>query len=335
MLLFLVERLECNVAVTYVTDNLNVFETFHKGEEAALKSTNCDLFKLIFQLLKTRGISVTVRWMPSHLKPSDPRPAGVTEVDIIGNNFADVKAGVAAKRLMVPLNVSTPCLYYYSLVRRIQKRLIDIVTHLPHRVKTPRPKPIPHIRESLEDISRTSQHVVIFNAIRVTCIVCMCSLPVKSNTTKLWLGTSCNPVKQSNGVPVKLHNCIIQIGYISTHLSRDLHVLGGTIFCNKCGSHANNKIVNLGGVCCPATYGKAQLRAIRSGKIPKSFTTCNRYSIAHPGTALLVDPLDDPALTNFRQQFEAIRALGSSPQVLTPAKRPRAPSHSVDSDSSD
>ena len=42
--------------------------------------------------------------MPSHLKPYDVRPPGVSHLDIAGNNFADVEAGKAAKTFCVELN---------------------------------------------------------------------------------------------------------------------------------------------------------------------------------------------------------------------------------------
>ena len=48
VLLYLVERLEPFAHVTYVTDNQKMSETYNKGKGAALKSTNCDLFKDIF-----------------------------------------------------------------------------------------------------------------------------------------------------------------------------------------------------------------------------------------------------------------------------------------------
>ncbi len=56
----------------------------------------------------------------------------MSEIDIKGNRQADILAGIAAKRVCVPLNVSAPVLYYTSLVKRIQNRLATIVINLPH-----------------------------------------------------------------------------------------------------------------------------------------------------------------------------------------------------------
>ncbi len=102
--------------VTYVTDNLNLYETFNKGPQASAVSANADLyFKLLHIAIETL-INITVRWMPSHLTPTADIPAYVTPHDLKGNAFADKHAGLMAKEVCVPLNVSAPILYYYNLI---------------------------------------------------------------------------------------------------------------------------------------------------------------------------------------------------------------------------
>ena len=119
-LLYLVERLEPFANVTYVTDNEKVSEIYNNGKEAALKSTNCDLFKDIFRLIECNFLKIQVRWMPSHLDDEDERLEGVSLIDIKGNRHADVQAGKAAHYHAVPVNVSSTHIYYYSLTRKIQ-----------------------------------------------------------------------------------------------------------------------------------------------------------------------------------------------------------------------
>ena len=152
----MVERLEPYSDVTYVTDNQKVCETYQKGKETALKSTNCDLFKEVFHLIETHLLKIRVRWMPSHLKDDDERPRGVSLLDVKGNRHADDLAGKAARYHAVPVNVSsTHIYYYYSLTRKIQKILIDIITSLPHRTKLPKPpKPFcrPEVTASIADL---------------------------------------------------------------------------------------------------------------------------------------------------------------------------------------
>ena len=112
VLLYLAERLEPFSVITYVTDNQKVSDKFNEGRDAALQSTNCDLFKQLFNLIQAHNLSVTVRWMPCHLKPDDRRPEAVTEPDVIGNAFAEAQAGEAAKQHAVPVNGSSTHLYY-------------------------------------------------------------------------------------------------------------------------------------------------------------------------------------------------------------------------------
>ncbi len=74
-----------------------------------------------------KAIKLTVRWMPSHLLDNDPLPDGITRCDVLSNRHADHYAKIRAQRLQVPLNVSTPVIFYYSLVRKIQRRLVNII----------------------------------------------------------------------------------------------------------------------------------------------------------------------------------------------------------------
>ena len=73
--------------------------------EVANQSMNCDLYHDLFQLLYKKAIKLYVRWMRSHLKPTDKRPEGVFELDVLGSKHADDFANKAAKSVEVPLNV--------------------------------------------------------------------------------------------------------------------------------------------------------------------------------------------------------------------------------------
>ena len=65
-----------------------------------------------------KGIRLQVRWMPSHLRLDEPLPEGISASDIYGNSYADDLAGKAAASACVPLNVSSPYLYYTRLTKR-------------------------------------------------------------------------------------------------------------------------------------------------------------------------------------------------------------------------
>ena len=109
-------------------------------------------------------------------------------MDIIANNFADEQAGLAAKFHQVPLNVSSTYIYDYSLVRKIQRRLVDILVSLPHRPRQPKiSNPLPFCKESIEELMNKSMHVAFFQGERIACARCFDKLRVKGECTRSWL----------------------------------------------------------------------------------------------------------------------------------------------------
>ncbi len=94
--------------IHYVTDNLNLFNTFNKGPSAGMISSNADLYHTLFATTIDKAMQVTVTWMPSHLTPSEDRPAYVTDIDLKGNACADSKAGQMAKEVCVCPLMSVP-----------------------------------------------------------------------------------------------------------------------------------------------------------------------------------------------------------------------------------
>ena len=166
-LVVLVQNAPCMATLEYITDNKGLFVTFNKGPIAGARATNCDLYDDIFKVTIEKAITLSVRWMPSHIdeegKPKKKIPEGVvvSDLDIKGNRQADILAGIAAKRVCVPLNVSAPILYHMSLVRRIQNRLATILTCLPDRPfnKHKAPKAT---RDGMQELLLSTSHV-IFN----------------------------------------------------------------------------------------------------------------------------------------------------------------------------
>ena len=68
--------------VEYVTENEKLYETFQKGPKAGMKGANCDLFRELFKATIEKAHCFRIRWMPSHLNLTDPRPGGVSDADI-------------------------------------------------------------------------------------------------------------------------------------------------------------------------------------------------------------------------------------------------------------
>ena len=116
------EMVEEGSTVEYIGDNENVVNTFHKGEDAAKASSNCDLYQLLFQYIKNRNLQFYVKWMPSHLatdpKKLEMKPSWVTQHDIDGNCQADRLAGIAARIAAVDLNAVLPVIKYTNLVKQ-------------------------------------------------------------------------------------------------------------------------------------------------------------------------------------------------------------------------
>ena len=298
VLFYLIHRLEPYSHVTYVTDNQKVRYLYNQGETAALKSTNCDLFRDIFDLKRIRALSVHVRCMPAHLKSGDPRPAGISELDVVGNDFADKQAGMAAHQHAVPLNVSATHIYYYyyySLVRKIQRRIIDIIISMPHRKHVKVHKPFRMFDDTfiLEDLIATSQHIPFFVGSRIRCARCLDNLPIKGDSTKQWLRGNCNAVGTISDRPVRLHHNIIQIGRQSTHPSHQLTIFRGHLFCNVCGCKGISKLHHLAVPCSsPGPYGLEQLRAIRNSKFPQGVTEWPDPNSIHAGTTYVPHHLE-------------------------------------------
>ena len=134
-LLALIRMVSPGSIVVFVTDNKGVYDKYNSGPIQASLSSNCDLYHKLFQIIRNRQPLLTVRWMPSHLADNDDTapanlPEGISQKDVIGNRFADQYAKEAAKLVQVPLQVSTACVYYYELVKNIQKRIVTILQYL-------------------------------------------------------------------------------------------------------------------------------------------------------------------------------------------------------------
>ena len=108
---YLVSRLKPLSIVTFVTDNMGVYNIMSDGPRACIRSMKCDIFESIFRSTIDKAIKLTVRWMPSHRKDEDERPEGASLQDVLGNRLADLYAGNAAVRCALPVHISAPYLY--------------------------------------------------------------------------------------------------------------------------------------------------------------------------------------------------------------------------------
>ena len=207
--------------------------------------------------------------MPAHLKETDARPEGVSELDVKGNAFADCFAGEAAREVQVSLNVSVECAYYYSLVKKIQWRILTIIMNLPERTKHRTVRTPKEIAQSLDDKCAESSHVLERQGDRFTCTKCRDSFRSKDPAFQHWLAGICIEVvsdSRPNPIENRLH-----LGNQYVHFTHSLSVHRGLVYCCKCGGRCGSNQIRLLARACepPLDYGCNTLKAISADKLPQ------------------------------------------------------------------
>ena len=256
--------------IVFVTDNKGVKDMFDKGPKEAAFSSNCDLFRETFQIIFNKALKVTVRWMPSHLdtKPNVVRPSDVTDSDIVGNKFADEYAGLSAEAFQVPLNIAIQCKYYYKLVKRIQKRIIAVISNLPERKNKMTVKTTKELEKTLEERIKESKHSIQRTSNRIYCTVCKNDFKVSDQSLHPWLRSSCTKVDYDSK-PNRISNELLHVGNQNVHSTHKLSVHRGLVYCHKCGCRAGSHLKNLARECePPSAYGRESLSAIANDVLP-------------------------------------------------------------------
>ena len=277
----LVQFLEPLAEVQFVTDNLNVKRTYNKGPRAAANSSNCDIYKLIFDIIYDKGLRVGVRWMPSHLGLGidDPRPEGVSHLDVLSNDRADHYAAEAAGNVQLPKSITSPHIHHIKLTKYIQRRLATILISLPARDREKCDKPEPTPRIKLCDLIISTSHKIVHKDNRLFCSECMSNFSTTDPSCKLWLQTKCSSFNKSSTLasqtfqPFRIHDTIHR-GKSVSHSSHELMNYRGLIYCNKCGARAGeNQFRYLARQCePPGNTGTLLLSRINSGQLPYGFS---------------------------------------------------------------
>ena len=107
---------------------------------------------------------------------------------------------------------------------------------------------------------------------RSKCARCLCSYNNKDPATKHWLQSQCTAQGSEIDRPIKLQYAHVHVGNNCAHVSHELHIYRGLIYCNKCGVRAGNFGVKLVAKPCgpPTEYGLQSLLALRQCKKPPS-----------------------------------------------------------------
>ncbi len=58
---------ERGATIDFLTDNEGPYNSYSQGPDYCLKSSNCDLYKTFCRVSNIKQLSVSIRWMPSHL----------------------------------------------------------------------------------------------------------------------------------------------------------------------------------------------------------------------------------------------------------------------------
>ena len=171
----------------------------------------------------------------------------VTRIDILANDCADKEAGLAADAHEVSKNYATSVIYYYHLVRRIQKRLVCIANHLPRRIKENVEKvtKTPPDQKSLSDLFALSSHMPFFQGDRIKCVRCADNLPKHGQHTREWLGGICVPCDSNHDRPTSLQSNIVTVGKHTSHPSHKMNIFRGLVYCKRCGARGPSKLVAL------------------------------------------------------------------------------------------
>ena len=269
----LLRHLVDNSEAEFVTDNLNVHETFVKGPQSAVNSANCDLFEEVFEHIRVKNLNITTRWMPSHLSEGKKvRPPEVTDRDIECNDHADNLANIAAAKasLSIPRPIATNIIYYSSLVVRIQKRLANIIMHLPAREHNDIKPPSNSVAKiSIDELLCSTKHSISRSGNRFFCVACKNNFRKDDPGLRPWLSSSCslhNP--RDYHKPIRVTEAI-HIGNSTSHHSHSLYNYRGVIYCNKCGYFGVKQFQHLAKQCqAPKLAGIRFLNCIEKGLMP-------------------------------------------------------------------
>ena len=268
-LVMLIREAQNDSKIEFVTDNKGVYDKYNSGAKVASLSSNCDLYYELFNLLRGKNIQLKVRWMPSHLDEDGTKfwPSNVTKLDVVGNSFADKYAALAAEAVQVPIQVSTDCKFNYNLVKKIQWRIMTIITYLPDRricktIRTPK-----EVAQDLDSRLAKTNHVLSRDGDRFTCTDCLESFKSNDKSFHHWMAGQCIKVPDSNR-PVPICGSL-HIGNQYIHHSHSVSIHKGLVYCSKCGGRGPHVLKKLARECEPPTdTGRATLQAISLDRLP-------------------------------------------------------------------
>jgi hypothetical protein len=240
-----------------VSDSLVNINLYKLGRNAALKSTNGDLWFQIFRQIDAKGLEITIHWIQGHLDKVTPKKWFPPEWVAL-NHAADFFANIAAEKVELPRHITSVVIYHMSLVKKVQKRLVRvIISRCPKTRKNNTPESVPRPElPSLQQLLGSTHHSIVCEPKGWRCRWCKSFCNPKAPTARNWLNAQCSQLQAcyANGpVPIPLWYPLL-IGKGIPHHSHDLYYLRGVTFCATCGAYATQKMKKLAQKCEPPTW---------------------------------------------------------------------------------
>jgi len=242
-------------------------------------SNNGDMFKLLFEEITVKNLNFTCRWMPTHsVQKGTELPPDVSPLDVIGNDFADKQADLAAAYHVISLNASSIALWYGCLAWRIQRRNVCILASLEARKRGEPPNKQEMILPKLPDpeaLFPFSSHVAFSTGTGfIRCARCNQSYESKHEYVRKWLITDCPMINSDLDRPRPLALELLHIGSRGIHPSHHINTFRGLVYCRTCGAKAGNTaagFIKLLAVPCraPQSNGKDNIKRLAAGKLPR------------------------------------------------------------------
>jgi len=275
-LLICVSHVVAGAVVYFYTDNLGVFNAYYKGRAQCHTCINQDLLRKIYIHVDIKNITLTVKWMPSHLDtdPSKNRPAFVTTFHVEGNALADKLAAEAASSNQVDKTIADKHIKQHKLVKAIQLRLATICLYLPktNYDKASTNKEPSNTQPTITELMVLSAHnLFVDHNNYLVCSTChsKCHNSNCQANRDFILSQCICPIRYNANhfTPI---NIPASLGHLKTHPSHSLHCYNGVFFCTICGCFAQQKLKNLATQCSKVLlqHGRRVLDALAKHRPP-------------------------------------------------------------------
>ena len=255
-ILVVVTHVAAGVVHIYTDSQLNV-DLYALGPEKCKASSNGDLWTELYDILATKTLELHLHWVKGHANAEIAQQYNVSSVDMLGNYIADALARRGANDVAVLSDDAFSVKWHYSTAYKIQARATVILSHVGIRKAAApvRAKPPPRLTTSAYRLQ--SQHTTVSMGRHLHCVQCNTTSPIGRQAIVQWLSTPCQPdtellssFKAGHSRPARLAvGKQLSIGHQHIHVSHDMLVYRGLMFCRKCGYYGIKRALRLTDPC--------------------------------------------------------------------------------------